>query len=100
MNKGQFVQKILREVHCPRCNAIAQERLEDRDEFVIIILWCDKCKLRKYLGVTTRPALRLRKRQTKLRELVSQERNPRIRARVNRQIALLDEKIRKAELGI
>ena len=95
-----FIQKILREVHCPRCNAIAQERIEDRDAFAIIILWCDKCKLRKHLGVTTRRALKLRKRQKNLQELVNRERNQRIRARVNKQISLLDEQIRKEELGI
>jgi transposase-like protein len=95
-----FIQKILKEVHCPRCNAIAQERLEDREESVIIILWCDKCKLKRNLGITTRRALKLKKRQEKLKRLVSQERSPRTRARVLRQIALLDEEIRRAELGI
>lgn len=95
-----FIQKILREVHCPRCNAIAQERLEDREKTVIITLWCDKCKLRRHLGYTTRKALSLRKRQQKLRNLVNQERNPRTKARVTRQLTLLDEQIRRAELGI
>jgi len=95
-----FIQKILREVHCPRCNAIAQERLEDRDKTVIIILWCDKCKLRKVLGYTTRKALKLRKRQQRLSELVNQERSPRIRSVLLNKIESLETEIRKSELGI
>ena len=95
-----FIQKILREVHCPRCNAIAQERLEDRDQTVIIILTCDKCKLKKYVGTTTRKALRLRKRQAKLRDLANQERNRRTRALILKRADELESEIRKAELGI
>ncbi len=95
-----FIQKILREVHCPRCNAIAQERLEDRDETVIIVLWCDKCKLRRNLGYTTRKALKLKKRQQKLRDLVSQEKSQRIRLKLLKEIEQLETRIRKSELGI
>jgi len=94
-----FEQKILNEINCPRCNAIAQERLEDRTEgYAIIILWCEKCRLRRNLGVTTRKALRLRKRQKRLRSLVNQTKSPLTKRRMIREIALLDEKIRRAEV--
>jgi len=95
-----FIQKILREVSCPRCNAIAQERLEDRESATIIILWCDKCKLKRNLGITTRKALKLKKRQQRLRELANQEKSPRIRARLVLKIELLESEINRAELGI
>jgi hypothetical protein len=95
-----FVQKILRERSCPRCNAIAQERLEDRDKSVIIILWCDKCKLKRNLGITTRRALKLKKRQKKLRESLSQARNQRTRSSLQARIMRLEEEINRAEMGI
>jgi len=95
-----FIQRILREVNCPRCNAIAQERLEDRENATIIILWCDKCKLKRNLGITTRKALKLKKRQQRLRELANQEKSPRIRARLVLKIELLESEINRAELGI
>lgn len=95
-----FIQKILREVNCPRCNAIAQERLEDRENSVIIILRCDKCRLTKNLGLTTRKALNLRKRQQKLRKSLNQAKSPLVQARIQKEINLLDKKIRHAEIGI
>lgn len=93
-----FVQKILQESPCPRCNATAQERLEDRETFVIIYLSCPKCHLEKNLGLTTRKALRLRKRQAKLRKLADQAKSLPTRNKLQKQIALLDEQIRKAEV--
>lgn len=93
-----FIQKILREVNCPRCNAIAQERLEDRKAFVIIYLSCPKCHLEKNLGLTTRKALKIRKRQAKLRELADREKNLPIKNKLQKQIALLEDQIRKAEV--
>ena len=95
-----FIQYVLREVNCPRCNAIAQERIEDRERNVIIVLWCDKCKLKRHIGVTTRKALALRKRQTKLRNLANQTRNPHDRNRLLKQAELLEQQIRQAEIGI
>ena len=96
-----FKQYILNTVSCPRCNAIAQERLEDREDgYAIITLECPKCYLKRNLGITTRRALKLKKRQKKLRESLNQEKSPRDRNNIQKQIALLDEKIRKAEIGI
>ena len=95
-----FIQKILREVTCPRCNAIAQERLEDKEKLVLIYFYCDKCKLRKNMGLTTRKALRLRKRQIELRNSLNLARSQRDRSRLLRQLELLEGRIRQAELGI
>jgi hypothetical protein len=94
-----FVQYILRKVNCPRCNAIAQERLEDRENAVVIYLWCEKCRLKRNLGITTRKALKLKKRQTKLRELADQEKNRRTKAFILRRVVELESEIKKAELG-
>lgn len=95
-----FTQFVLREVHCPRCNAIAQERLEDRSDSVIIVLWCGKCKLKRNVGLTSRKALKLRKRQQRLRELLSQAKSPLARSRLEKEIELLELKISRAEIGI
>lgn len=95
-----FIQKVLQEVNCPRCNAIAQERLEDRENFVIIMLVCDKCKLTRNLGLTTRKALKLKKRQIKLRKSLNQERNQRTRAILQSRLQKLEREIQKAEIGI
>jgi len=94
------IQRILREVTCPRCNAIAQERLEDKDKFVLIYLWCDKCKLTRNMGLTTRKALRLKKRQTRLRDSLNQAKSQRDRSRILKQLELLDRQIHQAEIGI
>src|SRR3970040_3104392 len=95
-----FIQKILREVSCPRCNAIAQERLEDRESATVIILWCDKCKLKRNLGITTREALKLKKRQQRLRESLSQARNQRTRRLLEIRLKHLEQEINGAEMGI
>lgn len=97
---GLFIQKILRETICPRCNAIAQERLEDKDKFVLIYFWCDKCKLKRNIGLTTRKALKLKKRQIVLRESLNQAKNQRVQSRIIKQLELLDRQINQAEIGI
>ena len=84
----------------PRCNAIAQERLEDREESVIIYLYCQKCRLKRNLGITTRRALKLKKRQKKLRESLSQEKSPRIRRLLEIRLKHLEREINRAEMGI
>jgi len=95
-----FVQKILREISCPRCNAIAQERLEDRDNAVVIQLVCPKCKLKRNLGITTRKALKLKKRQKKLRESLSRAKNQRDRSNIQKKIEFLEREINLSETGI
>ena len=95
-----FAQIILKEVSCPRCNAKAQHRLEDRDKYVIIYLSCRKCRLERKLGLTTRKALNLKKRQEKLRKRLSQAKSPGIRKQIEVEINQLERRIGKAELGI
>jgi|SRR3990167_3746991 len=95
-----FIQYILRETNCPRCNAIAQERIEDRNSYAIIIIWCDKCKLKRNVGMTTRRAINLRNRRAKLLKRLDQAKSPGIRKQINAQIRHLDERIKKAEVGI
>lgn len=100
MKSDVFIQKILREVHCPRCNAIAQERLEDKGKFVLIYLWCNKCKLKRNMGLTTRRALKLKKRRSELRDSLNQAKSQRVRSRILKQLELLERRIRQAELGL
>lgn len=95
-----FKQVVLKEVNCPRCNAIAQERLQDQADRVLVYLCCEKCRLKKHLRLTTRKALKLEKRRQSLRNLGSQENNPRAQALIKKRILELDKAIRRAEIGI
>lgn len=50
-----FQRNIVKELHCPRCNAIAQLRITDEhDDSCICYIVCSKCKLRKYYGVLSK----------------------------------------------
>ena len=95
-----FIQKIIQKISCPRCNAEAQLRAEDRNEYVIIMLQCPKCKLERRVGLTTRKALNLKKRRLKLEKRLEQAKSPAIRKQIEVKIKYVDERARKAEVGI
>jgi len=64
-----FTQYILQDkVSCPRCNADSQIRIEDKEDFCIIVHVCKYCRLHKNLRITTRRAIELEKRERKLLE--------------------------------
>lgn len=96
-----FIQYILKDkVPCPRCNADSQIRIEDKEDFCIIVHICKYCKLRKSLRITTRRALELEKREQKLLEKLNSsdkiEKNYKILARLKK----LQRERELLELGI
>jgi C4-type Zn-finger protein len=57
-----FEKKILGQLHCPRCNAIAELRVEDYkpgSETVLVFVVCEKCRYRRYNHRTTKKAIRI-----------------------------------------
>jgi hypothetical protein len=66
-----FLQYVLEELPCPRCNADSQVRVEDKEDFCIIVHICPMCRYRKSLRITTRRALELEKREQKLLEIIN-----------------------------
>lgn len=98
-----FVQFILKdEVACPRCNADSQIRVEDKEDFCVVIHVCPMCRYRKSLKITTRRALELEKREQQLLALLNSsdkiEKNYKILARlkkIQRERELLELGIRR-----
>jgi len=61
-----FEKKIVGNINCPRCNAIAELRIDvykPKSETVLVYVVCDKCKLKRFHHRTTKKVIRL---QTKL----------------------------------
>lgn len=62
-----FEQRIYGTGHCPRCNAIAQLRTHKHEDssMVELRLDCDKCKLSKFVKITTQRFLDLDRKEKK-----------------------------------
>lgn len=91
---------ILRELHCPRCNAIAQLRVEEEREVACIVyIVCRKCKLTKYYGITTRKAINLMSKEEKLVEMLSRSKSKSEQQRLLAKLKKIREEIRRATTG-
>lgn len=74
-----FVKVIYGHEHCPRCNAIADLRalpVEDSN-MVELRLICPKCRLSKFVKLTTQKALKLGREEKKLLTLLERSTSPR-----------------------
>lgn len=86
--------KILEKIHCPRCNAIAELRVDQKspkNNWVFVYIVCSTCKLVKYSHSTTRKAVYLQSRINKLRKNTHRSRV------LNDRISKLEEMKRGAE---
>lgn len=97
----KFTKDILEdEVPCPRCNADSQIRVEDQEDFCIIVHVCKYCRLHKSLRITTRRALALEEMEQKLLDKLIPddkiEKNYKILARLER----LQQERKLEELGL
>lgn len=66
-----FETKSLGEIHCPRCNGMAQLRIDHRQpirNFVFVYIVCPICKLNKYNHTTTRKSVILQSRINRLKK--------------------------------
>ena len=95
-----FVRLVVSELHCPRCNAWAQLRIEEeRNTICVLYIVCSKCKLRKYFGITTRRAVTLTMKRQKLTDkLNSPTINEQTKSRLRKSIAVLTVLIDKERL--
>jgi hypothetical protein len=98
-----FIKYVLEDnIPCPRCNADSQIRVEDKEDFCIIVHVCKMCRYKKSLRITTRRALELEEREKMYIELLNSglkiEKNYKILARlkkVQKQKELLELGIRR-----
>lgn len=61
-----FEQIIYGEQNCPRCNAIAQLRAHPHESGMVELrLDCPKCKMSKFIKLTTQRFLKLEKKEEK-----------------------------------
>lgn len=68
-----FEQIIYGERHCPRCNAIAQLRTHTHESgYVELRLDCPKCKLSKFVKLTTEKFLKLEKKEEKYLKMLQE----------------------------
>lgn len=69
-----FEQQIVRHEDCPRCNAVADVRIDDSTEeaplpgVVMLVLVCPKCQLRRARGMTTKDILVLQHKEKALKK--------------------------------
>jgi ssDNA-binding Zn-finger/Zn-ribbon topoisomerase 1 len=90
-----FKKRIYGESHCPRCNAIAQLRAFDTETVMVELrLVCPKCRLSKYVKMTTQKSLDLEKKEKKLLDLLERANSPQRRNALLKQI----EKTRREKL--
>lgn len=66
-----FEMKILGEIHCPRCNAIAELRIDQKppkNNWVFVYIVCSTCRLNKYSHTTTRKAVKIESQIKRLKK--------------------------------
>jgi len=64
-----FQMKILDKINCPRCNAIASLRLDQKhpkNDWIFIYIVCPTCKLSKYSHTIDKKELNLHKKRKKI----------------------------------
>lgn len=96
-----FEKKIIGELHCPRCNAWAQSRIDDeRGDVLVVYIVCNKCKLRQYQGLTTRKAVVLKGTETALLKMLDRCTSEYTATRIRARLLNIRRQIRAAEAGI
>lgn len=95
-----FKQKILATLPCPQCNGDSQKRVEEKDDFLIVVHVCNFCKYRKSLGITTRLALDIERKMNYYQERLKNAKNSKESSILLLQLRRLEERKRKAELGL
>jgi hypothetical protein len=66
-----FEMKVLDKIRCPRCNAKAELRIDQKEpkgNWVFVFIVCHTCKLNKYSHSTTRKAVYFQSRINRLKK--------------------------------
>lgn len=98
-----FKLKILDKTTCPRCNAVAQIRIDVKkteSDIILAYIVCKKCRLKRYLYTTTPKAIKyirnIRKLEKKLANLSENDpTRPRLIAKIDNMKRLKE----RAEVG-
>lgn len=89
-----FEIKVLGKIRCPRCNAMAELRIDQKppkNNWIFVYVVCSTCRLIRYSHVTTRKSVKLQSKINKLKKNV-----PRSKA-LDARITKLEEIKRGAE---
>lgn len=96
-----FVRLVIEELHCPRCNAIAQRRIvAEHGNDCIVYIVCSKCKLNQYSGITTRKAITLMMKEKILVKDLEEANSEQARIRLRGRLKRIRDQITRANLGI
>lgn len=96
-----FIRLVLRELNCPRCNAIAQLRIEEeRGDACVVYIVCSKCRLHSYQGITTRKAVTLMGQEEKLLKQLDSAVSEQARIRIRGRIARIRKQMTNSNLGL
>jgi len=87
-----FELRILEKIHCPRCNGIAEYRIDHgkKDKnFVTVYIVCPVCRLNRYSHTATFKEIKLTRKIEKLEKRA--EEKPHLRGRIQTAIKLLKQ---------
>jgi hypothetical protein len=93
--------KVIAKVDCPRCNAIAQLRPENKQfDIFAVYLVCSKCRYRKYIGLSTWDVYRNTILIDKLKFWLEKVDDELTKSSLRAKIQKLEEVNNKKELGL
>lgn len=97
----RYNRKVIAKVDCPRCNAVAELRPEQTEfEMFFVYLTCPKCKLRKFVGVSSWQIYRNNSLIEKLRYWLEKTDDELVSASIRAKIQKLEETTRMKEIGL
>ena len=98
-----FELKVIEKTTCPRCNALAQIRIDVRESesnIVLAYVVCKHCRLKRYLYTTTPKAIKYIKNINRLeRNLSNLPENDPIRSKLIAKINYMKKLKERAEIG-
>lgn len=93
--------KVIAKVDCPRCNAVAELRPENRQfDIFVVCLICPKCRYRKIIGISTWDVYRNNILIEKLKFWLEKADDELLKSSLRAKIKKLEEINKKKELGL
>lgn len=95
-----FELKVLGKINCPRCNAVAEQRVDKHKndyKLVLVYIVCPTCRLEKYSYTTTRKAILIQQRINQLSRRNNNLPKSRVFRKRNDIIKKLEEEKLRAE---
>jgi len=85
---------------CPNCNGLAKIKYEQKFDSIFVYLKCPNCKLKKFIGLTTKNALKLEIREKKLREALERAKTPNAKSQILRRLNQIRHEKYVKQLGM